>query len=274
MDNLEFESLTAVEFDEYLKNHKEGEYLLIDVRQESEYELGHLPGAKLMPLAEVEARLFSLPAEQDLIFYCHNGGRSQWAASLAGEGEISQKKVYHLMGGLLTHNGRIQPGYPKIRVFERDKSIEHLLRTAMDLEKGAWRFYRHARNKLAEDPIHQTFEQISIAEKGHAKLIYRHLQKFETNPPAFDTLYDGLKGEVLEGGQSFQEACRHLDQLTDKSCPEILDLALAIEYEAYDLYRVMAEKTEHAEARETFLAIAQAEKGHMRALARSIEKCL
>lgn len=56
MDKLEFETLTAEEFDEYLKNHQEKDYLLIDVRQESEYELGHLAGAKLMPLAEVEAR--------------------------------------------------------------------------------------------------------------------------------------------------------------------------------------------------------------------------
>ena len=70
MDNLEFETLTAEEFDEYLEITKEKDYLLIDVRQESEYELGHIPGAKLMPLAEVETRLFSLPAERDLIFYC------------------------------------------------------------------------------------------------------------------------------------------------------------------------------------------------------------
>ena len=42
MDNLEFETLTAEEFDEYLKNHKEKDYLLIDVCQESEYEQGHM----------------------------------------------------------------------------------------------------------------------------------------------------------------------------------------------------------------------------------------
>ena len=45
------------------------------------------------------------------------------------------------------------------------------------------------------------------------------------------------------------------------------------EYAAFDLYRAMAQQSEHSETREAFLAIAQAEKGHMRALARSIEKC-
>jgi rhodanese-related sulfurtransferase len=95
MDNLEFETLTSLEFKEYMLTHKEKNYLVIDVRQASEYEVGHIPGAKLMPLTEVETRLFTLPSNRDLIFYCANGGRSQWAASLAGEGEVSKKTVFH-----------------------------------------------------------------------------------------------------------------------------------------------------------------------------------
>ena len=95
MDNLEFETLTSAEFKEYMQTHKEKKYLVIDVRQASEYKDGHIPGAKLMPLSEVETRLFTLPSDRDLIFYCANGGRSQWAASLAGEAAVSGKSVYH-----------------------------------------------------------------------------------------------------------------------------------------------------------------------------------
>jgi rubrerythrin/rhodanese-related sulfurtransferase len=273
MDNLEFETLTPEEFDAYLKQHQEKDYLLIDVRQESEYELGHIPGAKLMPLTEVETRLFSLPAERNLIFYCHNGGRSQWAASLAGESEVCEKNVYQLMGGLLARSGTILSGYPKVQIFDSAQELEQLLTIAMDLEKGAWRFYQYTMDKFGEAPIHHTFEQLSIAEKGHAKLIYRFFQKLQPNPPPFDKLYDSLKGEILEGGQSFKEACHKLEEVAANGCSEILDLALAIEYAAYDLYRVMAEADDIPEAGETFLAIAQAEKGHMRALARAIEKC-
>ena len=83
----------------------------------------------------------------------------------------------------------------------------------MDLEKGAWRFYRYAMDKFSEDPIHQIFEQISIAEKGHAKLIYRFFKKYKSNPPPFDKLYDSLKGEILEGGQGFKEACQNLEEV-------------------------------------------------------------
>jgi hypothetical protein len=33
MDNLEFETLTSAEFKEYIRTHKEKNYLVIDVRQ-------------------------------------------------------------------------------------------------------------------------------------------------------------------------------------------------------------------------------------------------
>jgi rubrerythrin/rhodanese-related sulfurtransferase len=273
MDNLEFKNLTAEEFEEYRKNHHEGEFLVIDVRQESEYELGHIPGAKLMPLSEVEAGLFSLPSDKDLIFYCSNGGRSQWAASLAGEGEVCQKSVYNLMGGILSWQGVSLTGYPKLQVFDMSQELDRLLCAAMNLEKGAWRFYRFAGDRYSDQLIGRTFEQIAIAEKSHATLIYRFWQKLETGPPPFEQLYQGLSGEILEGGQSLEEACSMLQAKAGRSCPEAVDLALEIEYTAFDLYRSMAERIAESEAREAFLALAQAEKAHMRALARGIAQC-
>ena len=270
MDNLEFDTLTASELRQYLKSQSEESFLMIDVRQESEYEMGHIPGAKLMPLAEVETRLFSLPADRDLIFYCHNGGRSQWAASLTGESEVGDKKVYNLMGGLLAWEGKTIPGFPKVQVFAKDHKPEALLKRAMDLEKGAWRFYRCAMDEYRDDPVRHVLEQLAIAEKGHASLIYRFLQEIETGLPPFDQYYQKLKGEILEGGMSYEDACSRMTAIHSQGRTGIVDLALTIEYAAFDLYRAMAESVEDSEARETFLAVAQAEKGHMRSLARSL----
>ena len=39
-----------------LDKDKKGEFLLLDVRQPEEYEDGHIPGAVLIPLGELEAR--------------------------------------------------------------------------------------------------------------------------------------------------------------------------------------------------------------------------
>jgi rhodanese-related sulfurtransferase/rubrerythrin len=271
MDNLEFETLTVEELKILVDTHKEKHYLLIDVRQPSEYELGHIPGARLMPLAEVESRLYTLPSDRDLIFYCRNGGRSQWAASLASESEVSEKTVYHLMHGILGWKDKIQSGYPKVQIFDTDQTLEKLLETAMDLEKGARRFYQYVIGKYSDDPIRPILEHISIAEKAHAKLIYHFWRKIQKKPLAFERLYQGLKGDILEGGQSFEEACRQLEAADNQGSPAVLDLAMAIEFSAFDLYRTMAENTENAEAGSTFLSIAQAEKAHMRALTRGLK---
>ena len=177
------------------------------------------------------------------------------------------------MGGLLAWEGTTLSGYPQVQLLEKSEEPEKLLRAAMDLEKGAWRFYRYIMQKFSDDTIARVLDQLSIAEKGHASLIYRFLQKIDSDLLPFDAYYSSLTGAVLEGGMSFEEACDRLEALEKQSCTGILDLALNIEYTAYDLYRAAAERTDDTEVRETFLAVAQAEKGHMRALARSIAKC-
>jgi rubrerythrin/rhodanese-related sulfurtransferase len=273
MDNLEFESLTAEELKKYVDTHSEKSYLLIDVRQPAEYAEDHIPGAKLMPLSEVETNLFTLPPDRDLIFYCTNGGRSQWAASLAGDREVCEKNVYHLMDGLRAWEGKKLSGYPKVRIFDKDQNFEQLLSTAMDLEKGAWRFYDYTSEKFRDEPIRPLLEQISIAEKAHARLIYRILKKFKKNPSPFELMYQRLEGEILEGGQTFEDTCRRLESIENHRCLRIIDLALTIEYTAFDLYRQMAERTEDTDARTVFLSLAQTEKAHMQTLTRAIVEC-
>jgi rhodanese-related sulfurtransferase len=49
---------------------REGSIVLIDVRPEDEYGLGHLPGALNIPLRELEARLSELPRDHEIVAYC------------------------------------------------------------------------------------------------------------------------------------------------------------------------------------------------------------
>ena len=53
----------------YIKKHKEGKYVLLDVRQPSEYAKYHIPGAKLIPLPQITDRFGELDPEKPTIVY-------------------------------------------------------------------------------------------------------------------------------------------------------------------------------------------------------------
>ncbi len=67
----------------------ETDYILLDVRTEMEFDLGHIPGAVNIPNERIgRHKLSSLPDEAQLILvYCRSGSRSKMAAQkLAGAG--------------------------------------------------------------------------------------------------------------------------------------------------------------------------------------------
>jgi rhodanese-related sulfurtransferase len=65
------EGLEAISADELLARLKAGEPLVIvDVRPIEEYRSAHLPGAKSIPLDELQQRLRELPRERQIVAYC------------------------------------------------------------------------------------------------------------------------------------------------------------------------------------------------------------
>lgn len=49
---------------------------MLDVRQPAEFRTGHVPGAKLIPLGELSARMNELPKNQEIMVICQSGSRS------------------------------------------------------------------------------------------------------------------------------------------------------------------------------------------------------
>lgn len=50
--------------------------VLLDVRELDEWEAGHAPQARHIPMSELAGRLEELPADQELLVICRSGGRS------------------------------------------------------------------------------------------------------------------------------------------------------------------------------------------------------
>ena len=54
---------------EFLNQKDSADYNLIDVRQPKEYEQNHLPGARLIPLGELQNRLSEIDPHKPTIVY-------------------------------------------------------------------------------------------------------------------------------------------------------------------------------------------------------------
>ncbi len=66
---------------------------LIDVRQPDEYDSGHVPGARLIPLAEVGMRLGEVPTEGPVYVICLSGGRSAKATEFLRNRGVDARSV-------------------------------------------------------------------------------------------------------------------------------------------------------------------------------------
>jgi glyoxylase-like metal-dependent hydrolase (beta-lactamase superfamily II)/rhodanese-related sulfurtransferase len=77
------------------------EFQLLDVREANEFDddLGHLRGARLVPLSELGLALESLDAGRPIITICRSGTRSAQASLMLSKAGF--KKVANLNGGLL-----------------------------------------------------------------------------------------------------------------------------------------------------------------------------
>ncbi len=78
-----------------------GQLQVLDVRERAEFTdaLGHIPGARLLPLAELAQRLDELDKSQPVVTVCRSGTRSAQAAVLLGRAGFGQ--VANLSGGML-----------------------------------------------------------------------------------------------------------------------------------------------------------------------------
>jgi ArsR family transcriptional regulator len=64
------DELEPVAAKELLARLRKGDVVILDVRPEDEYGLGHLPGARNIPLRQLAQRLTDLPRKQQIIAYC------------------------------------------------------------------------------------------------------------------------------------------------------------------------------------------------------------
>ena len=98
--------LTALELRDALASGRP--IMLLDVREQWEFDLCHLPNAVHMPLGSLPERLGELEAGAEIVTICHGGGRSLQAARfLKSQGHDN---VRSLRGGVEGWAVQVDPG--------------------------------------------------------------------------------------------------------------------------------------------------------------------
>jgi sulfur-carrier protein adenylyltransferase/sulfurtransferase len=86
-------------------------FVLLDVREDWEWERAHLDGAVHIPMAELESKIESLDPSAEIVVYCHHGDRSVDACLVLWNAGF--RKVRNLTGGINAWSELIDPSVPR-----------------------------------------------------------------------------------------------------------------------------------------------------------------
>jgi hydroxyacylglutathione hydrolase len=87
-----------------------GEVAVLDVRNRTEFEAGHLPGAIHIPVGYLPERLAEIPLDRPLVVQCQTGARSAIATSVLQK--LGVTNAVNLAGGIVAWE---QGGHPVAR---------------------------------------------------------------------------------------------------------------------------------------------------------------
>ena len=82
-----------------IENLVKNKEFLLDVREEYEYQEGHVKGAVNLPLREILSQKDSLPKDKDIYVYCRSGHRSADAVNFLKS--LGFEKVHNIEGGFI-----------------------------------------------------------------------------------------------------------------------------------------------------------------------------
>ncbi len=260
------ENISADKVREYIKKNAAGTYQLLDVRQPGEYNSGHLAGAVLVPLKELPARLTELNSAKPTFVYCAIGGRSRAAAQfLSGQGFST---VFNMSGGIKAWEDRRAEGPESsgMELFRPDMDFADAISLAYAMEDGLQIFYHHLADETT-DTAHKTLFKLLAGFENHHKVRLREEYKEEYGEELKPT---AASSGIMEGGLKINNFIKGLPSPLH-SLNEILDLAMGLETQAFDLYSRMAVKSGRPESGEFFQRLAAEEQAHLALLAEEMD---
>jgi len=271
------ETISPDEAREKIKGKTPGEICLLDVRLPKEYERGHIPGAVLIPIAQLPGRLGELDPGTPTIVYCAIGGRSRAGASILQDAGF--EAAYNLKGGFNLWNGLSAAGPPEtgMAFFKGVDNPGDILLLAWSMEEGTRRFYEKMTDMSEAKDIRDLYGGLAKVEVNHQRAITTLYHEISgTSPDASTPFYTKYVPEndmeqLMEGRMKLGEV---VAWARERSVNEVLEYAIGLEAVLYDLYVRMKEKYKTPPAHTVYSKLAVEEKQHLDMFSDLLEKRL
>ena len=183
-----------------------------------------------------------------------------------------------MAGGIKAWEGKTAVGAPEAGLahFEAAVDFEQLVALAWGLEEGSRFFYQGVEERFADTPAEvELFKELAAAEVRHQQYLLDAYASVAGMTLDFEPhrlrFADAISGEIMEGGIPVATA---LAWANERTVAEILDFAMALEVNAYDLYVKMGRKVEDEKAKKIFKTLAGEEHIHLRRLAALLDNRL
>ncbi len=185
------------------------------------------------------------------------------------------KDVFSMEGGILAWKGLVASGPPEagMAYFRPGERPETLTALAWALEEGSRRFYAGVAGTTQDRDAINLFQGLVGAEERHAATLLKLYQEiagdaFKSQAPE-SVLSDKSAGEIMEGGMRVDET---LAWTRGKEISDILDLSIALESNAFDLYVKMERMAEDSHSKQVFHILSEEERQHLNRMTELIEK--
>jgi rhodanese-related sulfurtransferase len=183
-------SINADEAKKFIAGHEEGAYTLLDVRQPGEYEIEHIPGARLIPLPGLKDGRSRLDSHKPVVVYCAIGGRSLAAAQLLAG--LGFKEVYNLQGGIKAWQGLKASG-PKalnLDLVRGDETPSAMIGIV----------YLNMIERSDDPEVQSLLAKLADIETLHKKRLLEILAENDSAISDTDAYEADLRSSILEGG--------------------------------------------------------------------------
>ena len=255
-------SISSQETKEIMDSDAFADYQLVDVRQPKEYAQGHIPGALLIPLADLGERYTELDPYKTPIVYCRSGVRSKSACQLLSR--LGVDDALNMKGGIISYHGeQVEGNVDSGLEFFIDADFNSAYELVFTMEAGLKNFYLTVADEANTDGERDLLLKMARFEDAHMVRLAKKFGEANFNSDA----------TITEGGLDIEQMISYFgEQLGSRE--RILQLAMKLEAQAFDLYSRLARERQGEETEAFFESMAADEHKHLLQVSKELDNLL